>query len=50
MKNESFWRLSWSGIIVGRVIEWEMEEEEDASPWLGFSTTLLLVLGLELVG
>lgn len=49
MKNESFWRLSWSGIIVGRLIEWEMEEEE-ASPWLGLPITLLLVLGLELVG
>lgn len=50
MKNESFWRLSWSGIIVGRLIEWEMEEEEEASAWLGFPATLLLVLGLELVG
>lgn len=52
MKNDSFWRLSWSGIIVGRLIEWEMDEEEEAIPWLGFPTTLLLllVLGLELEG
>lgn len=48
MKKESFWRLSWSGIIVGRLIEWEMEAEEEAGPWLGLPTTL--VLGLELVG
>lgn len=47
--NESFWRLSCSGITVGRLIEWEADEEEEASPWLGFATALLLVLGLEVL-
>lgn len=46
MKNESFWRLSWSGMTVGRLTEWEMEEEAEAKPWLGFPMTLLLVLEL----
>lgn len=52
IENESFCRLSLSGIIVGRLTEWEMEAEEaeEASPWFGFPTALPLVLGLELVG
>lgn len=32
---------------MGRLIEWEMDEE--AAPWLQFPTTLLLVLGFELL-
>lgn len=32
---------------MGRLIEWEIDEE--ATPWLGFPATLLLVLGFELL-
>lgn len=32
---------------MGRLIEWEIDEEE--TPWFGFPTTLLLVLGFELL-